>query len=79
MTPYAAEFIFSVGTFVSNFLFNTILMKRPFEGSPTNYKTYFKGKLNIHLVGVLGGLVWRLGNFFNLIAAGKAGPAILMG
>ena len=27
MTPYTAVFIFSVGIFISNFLFNTILMK----------------------------------------------------
>lgn len=79
MTPYTAVFIFSVGIFISNFLFNTLLMKKPFEGSPTNYKTYFKGKLNTHLVGVLGGLIWGLGNSFNLIAAGKAGAAISYG
>jgi glucose uptake protein len=30
-------------------------------------------------VGVLGGLIWGLGNSFNLIAAGKAGPAISYG
>jgi glucose uptake protein len=37
MTPYTAVFIFSVGIFVSNFLFNTYLMRRPFEGPPTDY------------------------------------------
>jgi glucose uptake protein len=30
-------------------------------------------------VGILGGLIWGLGNSFNLIAAGKAGPAISYG
>lgn len=79
MTPYTAVFIFSVGIFVSNFLFNTVLMKKPFEGPPTNYAAYFKGKFSIHLVGILGGLIWGLGNSFNLIAAGKAGPAISYG
>jgi glucose uptake protein len=54
-------------------------MKKPFEGSPTGYKEYFKGKFPTHLVGVLGGLIWGLGNSFNLIAAGKAGPAISYG
>jgi len=28
---------------------------------------------------VLGGLIWGIGNSFNLIAAGKAGPAISYG
>ena len=79
MTPYTAVFIFSGGILLSNFLFNTILIKKPFEGTPTNYGEYFKGKFGTHMVGILGGLIWGLGNSFNLIAAGKAGPAISYG
>ncbi|HYK43739.1 MAG TPA: GRP family sugar transporter [Parafilimonas sp.] len=79
MTPYTAVFIFSVGIFVSNFLFNTILMKKPFDGPAVTYKQYFKGRFATHMVGVLGGLIWGLGNSLNLIAAGKAGPAISYG
>ena len=79
MTPYTAVFVFSVGIFISNFFFNTLLMKKPFEGAPVSYADYFKGKMPTHLTGVLGGLIWGLGNSFNLIAAGKAGPAISYG
>lgn len=79
MTPYTAVFIFSVGIFISNFLFNTILMKKPIDGPPVTYKQYFKGRFATHLVGLLGGLIWGLGNSLNLIAAGKAGPAISYG
>lgn len=79
MTPYTAVFIFSCGIFLSNFLFNTILMRKPFQGTPTNYGEYFKGRFPTHLVGILGGLIWGLGNSLNLIAAGKAGPAISYG
>ena len=79
MTPYTAVFIFSCGIFISNFLFNTILMKKPIEGPPVTYKQYFTPGFSIHLVGILGGLIWGLGNSFNLIAAGKAGPAISYG
>lgn len=79
MTPYTAVFIFSLGILASNVLFNTILIKRPFEGTPTSYREYFSGRLSTHLVGVLGGLIWGLGNAFNLIAAGKAGAAISYG
>ncbi|RZM30129.1 MAG: multidrug DMT transporter permease [Pedobacter sp.] len=79
MTPYTAVFIFSAGILVSNFLFNTVLMKYPFEGKPTDYKAYFSGKPATHLVGVLGGLIWGLGNSLNIIAAGQAGPAISYG
>jgi glucose uptake protein len=79
MTPYTAVFIFSAGIFLSNFIFNTVLMKKPLHGSPTGYKEYFKGNFSLHMVGVLGGLIWGLGNSLNLIAAGKAGPAISYG
>jgi len=79
MTPYTAVFIFSFGILISNFFFNSLLMKRPIEGQPTSYKAYFKGKLPLHLVGILGGCIWGLGNSFNLIAAGQAGPAISYG
>ena len=40
---------------------------------------FFKGNFKTHFVGILGGLIWGLGNSFNLIAAGKAGPAISYG
>ncbi len=79
MTPYTAVFVFSIGIFLSNFIFNTILIKKPFVGEPTSYKAYFKGNFSTHLTGIAGGLIWGLGNSFNLIAAGKAGPAISYG
>lgn len=79
MTPYSAVFIFSLGIFASNFIFNTLLMKKPISGPPMNYKMYFKGKWSTHMVGILGGLIWGLGNSLNLIAAGKAGAAISYG
>jgi glucose uptake protein len=79
MTPYTAVVIFSLGIFLSNFIFNTILLKKPISGEPTNYAAYFKGSFSTHLVGILGGLIWGVGNSFNLIAAGKAGAAISYG
>ena len=79
MTPYTAAVIFAIGIFLSNFIFNTIVMKKPISGEPTNYKAYFSGKFSIHLVGILGGIIWGIGNSFNLVAAGKAGAAISYG
>jgi len=79
MTPYTAVVIFALGIFISNFLFNTILMKKPISGEPTNYKAYFSGGFKIHLVGILGGIIWGIGNSLNLIAAGTAGAAISYG
>ena len=34
LTPYSAVFIFSLGVLASNFVFNTWVMKRPFDGEP---------------------------------------------
>src|SRR5690606_24764846 len=48
-------------------------------GAPINYSESFKGRFQIHLVGILGGCIWGVGNLFNLIAAGKAGLAISYG
>lgn len=79
MTPYTAFVVFAVGILVSNLLFNTVLMRKPLEGAPIHYGEYFRGRFGIHLVGMLGGCIWGLGNLFNLIAAGKAGPAISYG
>ncbi|MGV3762858.1 GRP family sugar transporter [Parapedobacter sp.] len=79
MTPYTAFVVFAAGILVSNLVFNTVLMRRPLEGAPISYGEYFRGRFSIHLVGVLGGCIWGLGNLFNLIAAGKAGPAISYG
>lgn len=76
ITPYTAFFIFAVGIFLSNFVFNTIVMKKPFDGPSVTYKEYFKGNFKTHLVGIFGGVVWGLGTVLSYIAAGKAGAAI---
>ncbi|WP_270089994.1 GRP family sugar transporter [Sphingobacterium sp. SYP-B4668] len=79
MTPYTAFVVFSIGILISNFVFNGILMKRPLSGSPIAIGAYFKLGFKYHLIGWCGGIIWGVGNLFNLIAAGKAGPAISYG
>ena len=79
MTPYTAVFVFAVGVFVSNFLFNTLAMRFPVDGAPVRFSDYFKGDFRTHLVGVLGGVIWCLGEAFSMIASGKAGAAISYG
>ena len=76
LTPYSAIFVFSIGVLLSNFVFNTLVMRHPFVGEPVKYKEYFAGSMSTHLVGVLGGAIWCLGTAFSYIAAGKAGAAI---
>lgn len=79
VSPYTAVVLFSVGIFLSNFLFNTLLMYRPFEGAPVSYSDYFKGSTKNHLTGILGGAIWCVGMSFSIIASGKAGAAISYG
>jgi len=76
MTPYTAMVIFALGVFLSNFIVNTIVMKKPFVGEPVSYKQYFAGNFKTHLVGVLGGCIWALGTSLNYICAGTAGAAV---
>jgi glucose uptake protein len=79
LSPYTAIVFFSVGILASNFLFNTVLMRRPFAGSPVTYKDYFRGGFKNHITGILGGIIWCIGMSFSIIASGKAGPAISYG
>jgi glucose uptake protein len=79
LTPYAAFFFFVIGIVISNFLFNTYLMKKPIEGSPVNFSQYFQGNFRSHLSGIIGGMIWALGTSLSLLAAGKAGYAISFG
>ena len=76
MTPYTGFFVFAIGVFVSNFVFNTIAMKKPVSGEPVKGADWFKGGFPIHLVGVLGGSIWATGTLLSFVTAGTAGAAI---
>ncbi len=79
LSPYSAVVLFSIGILLSNVVFNSLLMWRPFVGAPVTYADYFRGNLKNHLTGVLGGVIWCIGMSFSIIASDKAGPAISYG
>ncbi|MBB3697184.1 multidrug DMT transporter permease [Flammeovirga yaeyamensis] len=79
MEPFAAAFIFSIGIFISNFIWNTWAMKKPFKGPKVNYSDYFKGGFKIHIVGILGGIIWCTGNVLANYTSEVAGGAIAYG
>jgi glucose uptake protein len=80
LSPYTALVVFSGGLLLSNFLWNTIAMYKPFTGKPVTYNDYFsQGSSRLHLIGILGGAIWCLGMGFSIIAAGAAGPSISYG
>ena len=79
-TPYTAVFIFSLGIFLSNFLWNTYFMYRPIQGEKVSYLDYFtKGTTKLHLIGIFGGVIWCIGMSLSMIASEKAGYAISYG
>jgi glucose uptake protein len=79
LTPYSAIFFFAVGVFISNLLFNYLIIKRPFEGKPLTFRDYTKGSFDVHLNGIMGGVIWNIGMSMSIIASGKAGFAISYG
>jgi glucose uptake protein len=80
MTPYSAVFIFSIGVFLSSFLWNTFFMYKPLKGAKVTFREYLtKGTPKLHLIGILGGVIWCIGMSFSMIASEQAGFAISYG
>jgi glucose uptake protein len=80
LSPYTAIVLFSAGLLLSNFLWNSIVMVKPFVGDPVPFGDYFrKGSIRLHGIGILGGLIWNAGMAFSIIASGAAGAAISYG
>lgn len=79
ITPYTGNFVFTLGIFVSSFLFVTAIMYKPFTGEPVAPAAYFKGTIRDHLWGIIGGSIWAVGMTLNVIASGVASPAVSYG
>jgi len=80
LSPYSALVLFSAGVLASNFLWNSIVMAKPFSGTPVTYADYFrKGSTRLHLIGILGGVIWSIGMSLSIIASTAAGPALSYG
>lgn len=76
MTAYTAVFVFSLGVFLSNFIWDAIAMRHPVAGEPVPAASYFKGGFPVHLAGIAGGAIWGLGTSVSFVSAGAASPAI---
>jgi glucose uptake protein len=80
LTPYTALVFFAVGLFLSSFVFNSLVMLKPFVGEPVPFGDYFtKGNLRLHAVGIAGGMIWGVGMSFAILAGDTAGYAISYG
>lgn len=80
LSPYTAIVLFSAGLLFSNFVWNSVMMVKPFTGPRVYFKDYLiKGNTRLHLVGILGGVIWNIGMSFSIIASTKAGAALSYG
>jgi glucose uptake protein len=80
--PYAIGVIFSLGVFLSTFLFfNGYFLRKPIQGAPLHFSAYFRGTSKAHFWGILGGVAWAVGTLSSFVTASaprelQVGPAI---
>ena len=79
ISSYTAVVFFSFGALVSTVLINPLFMARPVEGRAVKMNEWFKGTSKAHLLGMLGGAIWCLGNSVSFMSVGAASPAISYG
>lgn len=78
--PYTALVVFAIGLILSNLVFNSVVMAKPFKGDPVSYRDYFlHGTPRLHLIGIVGGAIWGLGMSLSILASSAAGFAISYG
>jgi glucose uptake protein len=78
LTPYAIALVFTIGVFLSTFVFNVFFMLAPVQGESVSISQYFVGTKWQHLLGVLGGTIWCVGTISNFVAS-SAPPAVQVG
>lgn len=54
-------------------------MSKPVEGRSVKISEWYKGSTRAHLLGLLGGTIWCLGNSVSFMSVGAASPAISYG
>lgn len=79
LTNFTAVVFFSLGAFLSTFLYNSYFMRKPVQGAPVAWADYFSGTGKAHIWGIIGGMIWCCGNIFTFMAVKAAGPAISYG
>ncbi len=72
LTPYGALLFFGLGVLISSIPINGVFMRS--RGS--SFSNFILAKPELHLPGLLGGMIWMAALGFNVLASGVAGPAI---
>lgn len=79
ISSYTAVVFFSVGAMISTAIINPFFMAKPVEGEPVRMSQWFGGSARTHLLGMLGGAIWCIGNSVSFMSVGAASPAISYG
>jgi glucose uptake protein len=79
ISSYTAVVFFSIGALISTIIVNPFFMARPVQGEPVKMSGWLKGGSKAHLLGMLGGAIWCLGNSVSFMSVGAASPAISYG
>jgi len=79
ISSYTAVVFFSLGALVCTILLNPVFMAKPVQGEPVKMDVWFKAPSRTHLLGMLGGAIWCLGNSVSFMSVGAASPAISYG
>jgi glucose uptake protein len=79
ISSYTAVVFFSFGALLSTIIVNPFFMAKPVQGEPVKMSEWLKGRPKAHLLGMLGGTIWCLGNSVSFMSVGAASPAISYG
>ena len=79
ISSYTAVVFFSFGALLCTIILNPFFMARPVRGEPLRMSEWLKGSAKAHLMGMLGGFIWCLGNSVSFMSVGAASPAISYG
>ena len=80
LSAYTAIVLFSLGLFVSSFLWNGLAMRYLVQDPPIAWGDYFRlGNARLHAIGILGGVIWSVGMALSILASTKAGAALSYG
>jgi glucose uptake protein len=73
--PYSTGLVFAIGVFFSTFAFSPFFMNLPVKGEPVDVAEYFRDRGKRHVMGILGGIVWYIGEITVLLAGRVEGAA----
>lgn len=79
ISSYTAVVFFSIGALICTAIVNPIFMAKPVQGEPVMMNEWYKAPSRTHLLGMLGGAIWCLGNSVSFMSVGAASPAISYG